>query len=168
MPSSVLTHLNEMLLRAAAERDALDEEQLPVSPRFCTVLVGAVKPTERGVDIILCSGGHPLPLVRRAAGRVDPVGAPGTLLGVTDELRLTDSVVHLDPGEALVCYTDGLLDRRSGKRVFGEEGIVKAIYQGKGLSADELARLIEAEAVGFVDDEPSDDMAVLALRASPA
>ncbi|HKE75600.1 MAG TPA: SpoIIE family protein phosphatase [Acidimicrobiales bacterium] len=168
MPSSVLTHLNEMLLRAAAERDALDEERLPVSPRFCTVLVGAVKPTERGVDIILCSGGHPLPLVRRATGQVDPVGAPGTLLGVTDELRLTDSVVHLDPGEALVCYTDGLLDRRSGRRVFGEEGIVKAIYQGKGLSADELARLIEAEAVGFVDDEPSDDMAVLALRATPA
>ena len=167
MPSTLLTHLNEMLLRAAAERDALDDELLPVSPRFCTVLVGAVKPTERGVDIILCSGGHPLPLVRRAAGRVEPVGAPGTLLGVTDDLRLTDSVVHLDPGEALVCYTDGLLDRRDGRRVFGEEGIVKAIYQGKGLSADELARLIEAEAVGFVDDEPSDDMAVLALRASP-
>jgi serine phosphatase RsbU (regulator of sigma subunit) len=168
MPSTVLTHLNEMLLRAAAERDALDDELLPVSPRFCTVLVGAVKPTDRGVDIILCSGGHPLPMVRRAAGRVEPVGAPGTLLGVTDDLQLTDSVVHLDPGEALVCYTDGLLDRRSGRRVFGEEGIVKAIYQGKGLSADELARLIEAEAVGFVDDEPSDDMAVLALRASPA
>jgi serine phosphatase RsbU (regulator of sigma subunit) len=168
MPSAVLAHLNEMLLRADAERDVVDDDRVPVTPRFCTVLVGAVQPTERGVDIILCSGGHPLPLVSRAVGRVDPVGVPGTLLGITEDLSLTDSVVHLDPGEALVCYTDGLVDRRTGRRAFGEEGIVKAMYQGKGLSADGLARLIEAEAVSFVDDEPADDMAVLALLARPA
>jgi serine phosphatase RsbU (regulator of sigma subunit) len=168
MPSAVLAHLNEMLLRAGAERDVVDDDRVPVTPRFCTVLVGAVQPTERGVDIILCSGGHPLPLVSRSVGRVDPVGVPGTLLGITEELSLTDSVVHLDPGEALVCYTDGLMDRRTGRRAFGEEGIVKAIYQGKGLSAAGLARLIEAEALSFVDDEPADDMAVLALLALPA
>jgi serine phosphatase RsbU (regulator of sigma subunit) len=103
--------------------------------------------------------------VRRTVGRVDPVGVPGTLLGVTDEVHLTDTVVHLDAGEALVCYTDGLIDRRAGKRAFGEEGVVKALYQGKGLSAPDLARLIESEAVGWVDDEPIDDMAVLTLRA---
>jgi serine phosphatase RsbU (regulator of sigma subunit) len=168
MPSAVLAHLNEMLLRADGERDVVDDRHVPVSPRFCTVLVGAVQPTERGVDIILCSGGHPLPLVSRAVGRVDPVGVPGTLLGVTQDLIVTDSVVHLDPGEALVCYTDGLMDRRTGRRAFGEEGIVKAMYQGKGLSAAGLARLIEAEAVSFVDDEPADDMAVLTLLALPA
>jgi serine phosphatase RsbU (regulator of sigma subunit) len=167
MPSAVLGHLNSMLLRSAAEREGIDDERVPLSPRFCTVLVGAVQPTPRGVDIILCSGGHPLPLVRRTVGRVEPVGVPGTLLGVTDELRLTDSVVHLDPGDALVCYTDGLIDRRAGRRAFGEEGVVKAIYQGQSLRATELAQLIEAEAVSFVDDDPADDMAVLALVALP-
>jgi serine phosphatase RsbU (regulator of sigma subunit) len=168
MPSAVLTHLNEMLLRAGAERDARDDDRVPVSPGFCTVLVGAVQPTDRGVDIILCAGGHPLPLVRRTGGRVEPVGVPGTLLGVTRELRLSDSVVHLDPGEVMVCYTDGLADRRSGRRTFGEEGIVKAIYQGMGMTADNQARLIESEAVAFVDEEPTDDMAVLVLRSRPA
>ena len=167
MPSTLLHRLNDMLLRSAAERDEIGADDLPVSPRFCTVLVGAVQPTAHGVDIILCSAGHPLPLVRRTAGHVVPVGVPGTLLGVTDEVSLSDAVVHLDPGEALVCYTDGLTDRRSGRRLFGEEGVVKALYRGKGLPADELARLIEAEALGFVDDEPVDDMAVLTLRAAP-
>ena len=108
-----------------------------------------MQPTASGVDIILCSAGHPLPLVRRTAGAVVPVGVPGTLLGVTDEVSLSDTVVHLDPGESLVCYTDGLTDRRNGRRVFGEEGVVKALYQGKGLEADELARLIEGEALGL-------------------
>ena len=172
MPSAILARLNQMLLRHTAEWADTDDDHVPVSPRFCTVLVGAAQPTSgsgdaRGVDLILCSGGHPLPLVRRNVGRVEPVGVHGTLLGVTDEVSLTDTVVHLDPGEALVCYTDGLIDRRSGKRVFGEEGIVKALYQGKGLPASELARLIEGEAAGFVDAEPTDDMAVLTLRAAP-
>jgi len=169
MPSAILARLNQMLMRHAAEWADTDDDHVPISPRFCTVLVGTAQPTSRGVDLILCSGGHPLPLVGRAVGRVEPVGVPGTLLGVTDEVSLTDTVVHLDPGEALVCYTDGLIDRRRGRsRAFGEEGVVKALYQGKGLSAPELARLIESEAVKFVDDEPTDDMAVLTLRAVPA
>jgi serine phosphatase RsbU (regulator of sigma subunit) len=169
MPSAILARLNQMLLRHAAEWADTDDDHVPISPRFCTVLVGTAQPTSRGVDLILCSGGHPLPLVGRAVGRVEPVGVPGTLLGVTDEVSLTDTVVHLDPGEALVCYTDGLIDRRRGRsRAFGEEGVVKALYQGKGLSAPELASLIESEAVAFVDDDPTDDMAVLTLRAVPA
>ena len=169
MPSAILARLNQMLLRHTAELAGTDGDHVPISPRFCTVLVGTAQPTPRGVDLILCSGGHPLPLVGRAVGRVEPVGVPGTLLGVTDEVSLTDTVVHLDPGEALVCYTDGLIDRRRGRsRAFGEEGVVKALYQGKGLSAPELASLIESEAVAFVDDDPTDDMAVLTLRAVPA
>jgi serine phosphatase RsbU (regulator of sigma subunit) len=168
MPSAILARLNQMLLRHAAEWAATDDDHVPISPRFCTVLVGTAQPTSRGVDLILCSGGHPLPLVGRAVGRVEPVGVPGTLLGVTDQVSLTDTVVHLDPGEALVCYTDGLIDRRRGRsRAFGEEGVVKALYQGKGLPAAELASLIESQAVAFVDDDPTDDMAVLTLRAVP-
>jgi serine phosphatase RsbU (regulator of sigma subunit) len=169
MPSAILARLNQMLLRHTAEWANTDDDRLPISPRFCTVLVGTAQPTSRGVDLIVCSGGHPLPLVGRAVGRVEPVGVPGTLLGVTDEVSLTDTVVHLDPGEALVCYTDGLIDRRRGRtRAFGEEGVVKAIYQGKGRSATDLANLIESEAVAFVDDDPTDDMAVLTLRAVPS
>jgi serine phosphatase RsbU (regulator of sigma subunit) len=169
MPSAILARLNQMLLRHTAEWANTDDDRVPVSPRFCTVLVGTAQPTSRGVDLIVCSGGHPLPLVGRAVGRVEPVGVPGTLLGVTDEVSLTDTVVHLDPGEALVCYTDGLIDRRRGRtRAFGEEGVVKALYQGKGMSATDLANLIESEAVAFVDDDPTDDMAVLTLRAVPA
>jgi serine phosphatase RsbU (regulator of sigma subunit) len=168
MPSAILSRLNQMLLRHTAEWANTDDERVPISPRFCTVLVGTAQPTSRGVDLILCSGGHPLPLVGRAVGRVEPVGVPGTLLGVTDEVSLTDTVVHLDPSEALVCYTDGLIDRRRGRtRAFGEEGVVKALYQGKGMSATDLANLIESQAVAFVDDDPTDDMAVLTLRAVP-
>jgi serine phosphatase RsbU (regulator of sigma subunit) len=165
MPSAVLGHLNRMLLQHTAEMAARHDDDIPMTPRFCTVLVGAVQPTVDGVDIIICSAGHPLPLVRRATDAVTPVGVPGTLLGVTEDVILTDTVVHLAPGEAMVCYTDGLTDRRSGRRSFGEEGVVSAVLHGRTGSAVDMAERIEADAVGFVDVEPSDDMAVLVLKA---
>lgn len=165
MPSAVLNHLNRMLLQHTVEEAARHEDELPMTPRFCTVLCGAVQPTEDGVDVIVCSAGHPLPLARRNTDEIAPVGVPGTLLGVVDDVTLTDTVVHLSPGESLVCYTDGLTDRRSGRRQFGEEGVVSAILHGRNGNADEMARRIEADAVGFVDMEPVDDMAVLVIKA---
>ena len=167
MPSAVLGHLNRMLLQHTTEEAARHESDVPMTPRFCTVLVGAVQPTPDGVDIIVCSAGHPLPLVRRATDKVVPVGVPGTLLGVTDDVTLTDTVVHLAPGESLVCYTDGLTDRRSGRRTFGEEGIVTAMLRSRTASASEMAEQVEADAVAFVEFEPNDDMAVLVLKALP-
>jgi len=165
MPSAVLGHLNRMLLQHTTEEAARHDSEIPMTPRFCTVLVGAVQPTPDGVDIIVCSAGHPLPLVRRATDKVVPVGVPGTLLGVTDDVTLTDTVVHLAKGEALVCYTDGLTDRRAGRRTFGEEGVVTAMLHSRTASAVEMAEQIEADAVGFVEVEPNDDMAVLVLKA---
>jgi serine phosphatase RsbU (regulator of sigma subunit) len=157
-----------MLLQHTTEEAARHENEVPMTPRFCTVLVGAVQSTPDGVDIIVCSAGHPLPLVRRSTDKVVPVGVPGTLLGVTDDVTLTDTVVHLAPGESLVCYTDGLTDRRSGRRTFGEEGIVTAMLRSRTAGAVEMAEQVEADAVAFVEYEPNDDMAVLVLKALPA
>lgn len=165
MPSAVLGHLNKMLLQQSAELAAGNEGGTVVTPRFCTVLVGAVQRRDEGIDVILCSAGHPLPLVRRSNDKVEPVGVPGTLLGVTEDVMLTDVMVHLSAGEALVSYTDGVTDRRSGKRTFGDEGVVATVLRGKGATARELAERVESDSMAFVDDEPSDDMAVLVIRA---
>jgi serine phosphatase RsbU (regulator of sigma subunit) len=165
MPSAILGRLNEMLLRHQAELAVAGVPDAPYSPRFCTVVIGAVQPTPRGVDLVLCLGGHPQPFVRRANGDVVPVGVAGTLLGVTDRLSLTDSVVHLDHGDALVCFTDGLTDRRRDQVSFGEEGVAASLVGTSGLPATELAAHVEARAVAYTPDEPSDDMAVLALVA---
>ena len=168
MPSAILRHLNRMLLQHTAEQAASYVSDVPMTPRFCTVLVGAAQPTQDGVDIVICSAGHPLPLVRRANDAVTPVGVPGTLLGVTEDVTLTDTVVHLAPSEALVCYTDGLTDRRHDRRTFGEEGVVTAVLNGRSSTASEMAQRLEADAVGFAEMEPNDDMAVLVIKALTA
>jgi phosphoserine phosphatase RsbU/P len=169
-PAAMLDHLNKLLLQHLAEMSARraagsDEDEGLEALRFCTVLAGAVRPAEQGVDIVVCSAGHPLPMVHRHDGMVEPVGVPGTLLGVIDDVTLTDVAVHLEPGETLVAYTDGVTDRRNERRTFDEEGLVAVMREGQALSAQALAERLENTAMAFGDNEPSDDMAMFVLKA---
>jgi GAF domain-containing protein len=101
-PSAVLGALNEILLRA--ERVATE--------RFCTACEMRLRPGPDHMRVTLCLAGHPMPFVLRADGRVEQLGEPGTLLGTFTDPELHDVAIDLWPGEAIVAYTDGLVERR--------------------------------------------------------
>ena len=82
-PAQVLAELNEALLRQGLDY------------RFCTVLYASVTPRPDGCDVVLATGGHPLPLVLRADGAVETAGAPGTLLGIVREPEISEERVAL-------------------------------------------------------------------------
>jgi serine phosphatase RsbU (regulator of sigma subunit) len=69
-----------------------------------------VDPTTDPLAVTLASAGHPLPLRRRADGRVEPIGEPGQLLGPFADVTITDRTVHLAPDELLLLYTDGAVE----------------------------------------------------------
>jgi PAS domain S-box-containing protein len=104
-PSDVLSTLNEALVRQRADE------------QFCTVAFARMVRNGAGTRITVASGGHPLPLVLRADGRVDAVGTPGSLLGIMPDPQLSDDSVRLDPGDAIVLYTDGVTDAHAPERV---------------------------------------------------
>src|SRR5206468_1053475 len=101
-------------------------------PRFCTVALAIVTPGADGADVVVCSGGHPLPLVARGDGTVEAVGRPGTLLGASAEIELFDVDVHLAPGESLVCFTDGIVERHQGRHFFDERGVAATLHEAIG------------------------------------
>ena len=53
-----------------------------------------------------------MPFVVRADGQVEQLGEPGTLLGTFADPELHDVAIDLWPGDAIVAYTDGLVERR--------------------------------------------------------
>ena len=162
-PCAVLRHLNHLLLRAGADEAAAAGNGW-TEPRFCTVVLITLEETAGGVRATICSAGHPLPLVRRLDGTVEPAGIPGDILGVMDDLDLDDTVVELGPGDALVAFTDGITERHRGLRQFGEEGIVAVLRStGEGDAATVAARVEEA-ARTFVEGAVDDDMAVVVVR----
>ena len=151
LPSRGLHVLNEALLRQRTDR------------RFCTVAYAYLESIESGVRLGFASGGHPLPLLVRPDGDVVPVGAPGTLLGVVPDPSFEDRSVELSPGDALVFYTDGVIEDR-GDGGLEEEQLVELLSNCAGKGADAIAARVEEEAIRSQGGHPRDDIAVLVLR----
>jgi PAS domain S-box-containing protein len=172
--AAALTGLTRYTIRATAlQRDepqhvlrALNDTVLAeeVEGRFCTVAYGALHIRPEGAQLTVTCAGHPLPLVLRADGRIDPVGRPGTLLGVVPQPILRDHTVALEPGDTVVLFTDGVTERRRGNELFGEEGLVGVLRSHAADSAERLAERIERAVVEFGDGGLKDDTAILLLK----
>lgn len=145
-PSSVLRTLNDIILR-----DGVD--------RFCTVVMALIEPGPGAARLVVCSGGHPLPMIARSRDRtVETVGKTGTLLGAFADPLLEDVESVLLPGDTLALFTDGALDERLARP---EQRIGAALsttlHAGLGRCADEIERLRP-------EDGPPDDAAVVLAR----
>jgi len=158
-PAAILANLNEVLLRR--------QEPGGFEPQFCTALVAIVEPLADGAAVELAVAGHPLPIYVTADGSVASVGVPGSLLGVEADATATTTTVRLNLGDALVCVTDGVLERRHGSSFFGESGLTVTLQQAGAADADALAAAVEQATLDFTSDKTTDDFAVLVLRAPP-
>jgi serine phosphatase RsbU (regulator of sigma subunit) len=155
-PCGVLTRLNEALLRLGSER-------------FLTAVYGTLEPKGDGVlRATLCSGGHPPGLVLRDDESVEILDrANGMLLGVFPSIELTDHTVVLNPGDALVLVTDGVLEARDDDgEEFGVERLGALLSTCTGRSAAGIARRIERSVLDHRGERADDDIAIVVLRAS--
>ncbi|MFI1166332.1 SpoIIE family protein phosphatase [Streptomyces sp. NPDC020801] len=133
--------------------------------RFLTLLYGELWPQEDGsAQLKVVCAGHPLPLRLRQDGSVEPAAEPQPLLGVMEDLELYEQTVTLDPGDVLLCVTDGVTERREGTRMLGDDGLADVLTTCTGLTAGAVAARIMRAVERFASDAPSDDMAILAMR----
>ncbi|CAL9314367.1 SpoIIE family protein phosphatase [Streptomyces rochei] len=133
--------------------------------RFLTLLYGEMRPQEDGsAELKVVCAGHPLPLRLRQDGTVEPAAEPQPLLGVIEDLELYEQTVTLDPGDVLLCVTDGVTERREGTRMLGDDGLADVLTTCTGLTAGAVAARIMRAVERFASDAPSDDMAILAMR----
>ncbi|MET9451184.1 SpoIIE family protein phosphatase [Streptomyces cinerochromogenes] len=133
--------------------------------RFLTLLYGEMRPQDDGsAELKVVCAGHPLPLRLRQDGTVVAAAEPQPLLGVIEELELYEETVTLDPGDVLLCVTDGVTERREGTRMLGDDGLADVLTTCTGLTAGAVAARIMRAVERFASDAPSDDMAILAMR----
>jgi serine phosphatase RsbU (regulator of sigma subunit) len=137
--------------------------------RFLSLLYGQVVPSPSGADGARCtlaSAGHPLPLLLRPDGTVRALAEPQVLLGVVDDVAYQSHTFDLEPGDTLLCVTDGVTERRSGSRMFDDEDGLAAVLSGcAGLTAQGVAERIRAAVHAFAPTPPGDDLALLVLQA---
>ncbi len=149
-PAEALQVVNQTLLR--------DVSAAPDAP-FVTALFARVRPGPECTQVAFAAAGHPNPVVLRASGAVETVGEPGTLLGVFDEVDVTETTVRLAAGDMLLLFTDGLLDSGYPERL-EDRGLVRLLGQCQGLSPIEVVERVR----GAVECSQRDDIAIVAIR----
>jgi serine phosphatase RsbU (regulator of sigma subunit) len=164
-PAGILDHVNRALLVHSGGMEV---------QTCCTVALVALMTTaspdrSNASDhphVLVACGGHPRPLLRRADGSVEVLDARGRLLGFFPEVEADEITVDLLPGDSLVVFTDGVVERRGESGWFGEDDLAELV--GKtDLGADALAGVIRDTVMHAFTTPLTDDMAVLVLRRDP-
>ena len=134
---------------------------------FCTVCLAVVEPSETGAAIRFALGGHPPPLVLRADGETELPGEPGSLLGILSDPTLFESTTELRSGDAVLLYTDGVIEAGRPVELLGEEGLAMNLAARAPRTAEEVVEAAEEAAIEAQGGPPRDDIALVALRHLP-
>jgi serine phosphatase RsbU (regulator of sigma subunit) len=151
-PSAVLSGLNAAQLRA---------ERVP-SERFCTACAMRLRTESDHLRVTVCLAGHPQPFVVRTDGTVEHVGEPGTLLGSFADPDLHDVAIDLRPGDALVAYTDGLVEQRGIGIEQGDQDLAAVLSAFAGRESGEILAGIERALLGPM--RVDDDVAIVVVK----
>ena len=87
------------------------------------------------------------------------------MLGVTPTPRLTTTEHALHPGDILVFYTDGAIERRDADTFLEEEGLRRLISAAPAGSAADMVRHLETGIIDHSSQPLRDDLAILAIQA---
>jgi sigma-B regulation protein RsbU (phosphoserine phosphatase) len=155
-PEAILMDLN-----AALRMDGVQPMQT------CTAVYGEIEIDDDGAAITLAVAGHLPPLVVRSHGAVEVMPAHGTLLGVYADPVFEGCRVTLGPGDAIVIYSDGIIDTEIDGLRLDEDRVAELLRGTAGAGAPALVdRLMHA--VRGNRRPLRDDVAILALRRRPA
>ncbi|MGH9077616.1 MAG: SpoIIE family protein phosphatase, partial [Acidimicrobiales bacterium] len=145
-PAEALTCLNEMVFVTGDEY-------------FATVCAVVADP--RRARIEWATAGHPPPVLKGPGTAEVISGGLGPPIGVDASSQYPGGARPLRPGDTLVLYTDGLVERRGHDLSLDE--LVLAC-QGAPSEPEELIRHVVAK---MVTDSREDDMAVMAVQFVP-
>jgi sigma-B regulation protein RsbU (phosphoserine phosphatase) len=116
-----------------------------------------------------CNAGHNPPLLVKASGKWRALKTGGLLLGVFDKQQYKSESVHLEKGDVVLFFTDGLTDAHTPPphRVeFGEERILKFLLEHRHLRApaiiDAFLKHIEEFTAGA---HQHDDLTLVVIKA---
>jgi len=150
-PDAILATLNDVLRKDDA------------TSRWCTCAIARLTGDGDGWHAQVSHGGHPLALVVAADGDVTELGTPGVVLGALEQPTFRCARRSLEPGDALVLYTDGVTEARSGGQFYGEQRLGATLRAQRG-SANGLAYRLLDDVVGFQAGTTSDDIVIVAVH----
>jgi len=149
-PSAVLTEVNRRLLKESS------------NAMFVTVFYAILDPIPR--SLTYANAGHDPPFLRRASGGVERLPYGGLIMGLFEQLTLTDETLNLESRDTLVAYTDGLTDTVNHlDEDYGHTRLADTLNSAPAAARDILAHILK-DLEAFAGPVPRpDDITLLIL-----
>jgi sigma-B regulation protein RsbU (phosphoserine phosphatase) len=169
--SMLMAHLHAMFRALVPAGLPLDALMARASRAFCestlpthyaTLVCGHA--TAAG-DVAICNAGHPPPLLVRQS-RIERIESTGLPLGLFSSEQFGVSQVHLEPGDALLVCTDGVLEAENAVGLpYGAERMALIAARSRdGGSAALVDACIDDLAAFAGRTSYQDDVTVMAVR----
>ncbi len=175
VPAALFMTLSRSLMRAAAldgsppgaaiERANRWISRDSDSTMFVTLFYGILDPST-GKLTYSCAGHNPPLLIRATDGTAEPLSTPGIALGVLEDILPLDAETVLEPGDVLICYTDGVTEAIDGvDEEFGVPRLSAAAANARTHSSDEILRAIDTSLSTFTGERPPfDDVTLVIIK----
>ncbi|GAG55328.1 unnamed protein product, partial [marine sediment metagenome] len=154
-PLEVITRLNRFLSKVT-------ERHLT----FATLFLGILNHEECSFTYV--SAGHSYPLLIKESG--SPVflrEGNNPILGIDTNARYTEKGhIHLEKGDVLILYTDGITDaaNEKGERL-GEEGLITIAAKHRSLNAQDIIKTIAREVKNYSGTKRQfDDITLIVIK----
>ena len=175
VPAAIFMAVSRTLIRATGIRGVTASECITyingllakesVNYMFVTVFYGIYNC--RTGEVTYANAGHNPPYVMRADGSLETLPMSKDLVaGVIDDYQFTEETLHLEPGDTLLLFTDGVTEATDTKEnEYGEERLSMLLSHSSKLTCQEIVDKVKADVKAFAGEaEQSDDITLLALK----
>lgn len=142
------------------------------SRKFLSIFLGLVDTRGRGLHYI--NAGHVPPLLIRAQAGTQPGGYEqldkgGLVIGLFPHAEYERGSVKLQPGDVLVCCTDGILEAENAQHEeFGHERLAATVAHHRHKSAQAIVDAVLADVKAFSrTGEHVDDKVLMIMKVNP-
>jgi sigma-B regulation protein RsbU (phosphoserine phosphatase) len=117
-------------------------------------------------DLFYCSAGHPPAFLLRANGEFESLTDGGLLLGVLDDAKYSAGRIKLDPRDALLIFSDGILESQDARgEEFGYDRLKAELARASSVSAEAVLFSVLGAVQDFATIRPlMDDMTMAVVR----
>jgi phosphoserine phosphatase RsbU/P len=131
--------------------------------RYATVFLAIYDDTSRELEYANC--GHNPPLLFRANGKVEKLGATATVIGLSAQWDCATEIVKLQPDDLLIIYTDGVTEANDANAdEFGEDRLEQVVRRNLSATPAQLLNAIQLAVQEFSYGEQFDDLTLIVAR----
>jgi Serine phosphatase RsbU, regulator of sigma subunit len=135
------------------------------TPGFATLFLATL---DLAADTIACcSAGHPPAFIGREGSGVTALDRFNPALNVSDDSVFTPGLEPFGPHDFLLLYTDGVIEARRGRELFGEARLAELVDGSSWDKVEQLPRRIMSQLQRFSRGRLRDDLAIVAVARQP-